>query len=77
MFDGVGSWYFSNTLYLFVLTIFSYLIQIIAKTTFLILGEGPTFGAKGSFGSPEKSINLVLILVKQTKTLLEFALQSK
>ena len=64
-------------LYLFMFIICSYLIQITAKTTFLILGEGPTFGTKGSFGSPEKSINLVLILIKQTKTLLEFALQSK
>ena len=33
------------------------------KNNFLILGEGATFGINGSFGSPEKS--LVLILVKQ------------
>ena len=35
------------------------------KNNFLILGEGPTCGINGSFGSPEK--NLVLILLKQTK----------
>ena len=36
------------------------------KNNFLILGEGPTFGINGSFGSPEKK-SLVLILLKKTQ----------
>ena len=43
--------------------IIHHLILIIGKITFLILGEGPTYGINGSIGSPEKS--LVLILLKQ------------
>ena len=35
------------------------------KNSFLILGEGDTFGINGSFGAPEKS--LVKISVKQTQ----------
>ena len=40
-----------------------HLILIIGKITFLILGEGPTYGINQSIGSSEK--NLVLILLKQ------------
>ena len=40
-----------------------HLILIIGKITFLILGEGPTYGINRSIGSSEK--NLVLILLKQ------------
>ena len=35
------------------------------KNSFLTLREGPTYGINGSFGSPEKS--LVLILLEQTQ----------
>ena len=31
------------------------------KNNFLILGEGPTYGINGSFGSPEKSLVLILL----------------
>ena len=44
-------------------TIIHHLILIIGKITFLILGEGPTYGINRSIGSSEK--NLVLILLKQ------------
>ena len=35
------------------------------QNNFLLLGEGPTYGINGSFGSPEKK-SLVLILLRQT-----------
>ena len=31
---------------------------IIARITFLLLGEGPTYGINGSFGSPEKKFSI-------------------
>ena len=40
------------------------------KNNVLVLGERPTCGINGRFGSPEKS--LVLILLKQNKILFEF-----
>ena len=32
------------------------------KNDFLVLGEGPTFGINRSFGSPEKSLVLILVM---------------
>ena len=32
------------------------------KNEFLVLGEGPTFGINRSFGSPEKSLVLILVM---------------
>ena len=33
-----------------------------------MLGEGPTFGSNGSFGSPEKKININLVLINKVNT---------
>ena len=33
-------------------------MPIIARITFLLLGEGPTYGIYGSFGSPEKKFSI-------------------
>ena len=63
--DGAGDWRFNiitllEMLKFSVLIIIYHLMLTIKKMIFLVLGEGPTFGINGSFGSPEKkfSINL-------------------
>ena len=68
-FDSVVVWSFDNAIAKNVI-IFGVDNSLLShadnrKNHFLVLGEGPTFGINGRFGSPEK--NLVLILVKQTK----------
>ena len=41
-----------------VLIIAHHLILTIAKITFLILGEDPTYGINGSFGSTENKFSI-------------------
>ena len=42
-----------------MLIIVQHLILIITnKNNFLVLGEGPTYGINGSFGSPEKKFSI-------------------
>ena len=68
-FDSGGSWSFGNA---FARNFIIFGVDNSSSShvdnhnnNFLILGEGPAFGINGSFGSPEKS--LVLILLKQTQ----------
>ena len=58
-FNNAGSWDFDNTL----LEMLQFLVLVIVhhdnrKNNFLILGEGPTYGINGSFGSPEKKFSI-------------------
>ena len=69
-FNSAGSWSFDND---FVRNFISFCVENSSsshsdnqKNNFLILGEGPTYGINGSFGSPEKK-SLVLILLKQAQ----------
>ena len=71
-FDGVGSWSFVND---FARNIKTFCVDNSSlfhsenrKNNFIILGEGPTYGINGSFGSSEKK-SLVLILLKQAQSL--------
>ena len=48
-----------------LIIIVHHLILIILKNDFLILGEGDAFGIDGSFGAPEKKINITF---SKTKT---------
>ena len=41
-----------------VLVIVNHLILTIENNDFLILGEGPTYGINGSFGSQEKKVSI-------------------
>ena len=64
-FDSGGSWIFDNDFARNVI-IFSVDNGLSShsdncKNNFLILSEGPTFGINGTFGSPEKSLTLVLV----------------
>ena len=66
-FDGISAWSFGNN---FSRNVVTFGVDNSPsshsdnrKNKFLVLGEGPTSDINSSFGSPEKSI--VLILVKQ------------
>ena len=57
-FDGAGSWNFGND---FVRNVLIFVVDHVSsshvddwKNNFLVLGEGPTSGINGSFGSPER-----------------------
>ena len=61
-FDVVGSWSFDNntarnTIIFGVYNILSFHADNF-KNKFLMLGEGPTFGISGNFGSPEKKFSI-------------------
>ena len=61
-FDVVGSWSFDNNtarnaIIFGVYNILSFHADNF-KNKFLMLGEGPTFGISGSFGSPEKKFSI-------------------
>ena len=77
-FDGKCSWSFGNgfakNVVVFGVDNSSSSHTDNCKNSCFVLGEGDTFGIHGSFRAPEKS--LVLILVKQSKILLQFALHS-
>ena len=68
-FDTAGSWHFGNN---FVRSVVIFGIDNSSSShadnrqnNFLVLGDDQTYGINGGFGSPEKS--LVLILLKQTQ----------
>ena len=42
----------------FTLILVYHFILEISRMNFLMLGEGPSFGSKGSFGSPDKKISI-------------------
>ena len=61
-FDSAGSWSFDND---FAINIRSFGVDNSSSShsdnrqnNFLILGEDPTYGVNGSFGSPEKKFNI-------------------
>ena len=61
-FDVVGSWSFDNNtarnaIIFGVYNILSFHADNF-KNKFLMLGEGPTFGISGNFGSPEKKFSI-------------------
>ena len=61
-FDRAGSWSFDNDTAKNVIIIGVYNSSSShadnRKNNFLVLGEGPTFGINGSFGSPEKRFSI-------------------
>ena len=61
-FDGKGTWSFGNgydrNVVIFGVDNSSSSHMIIARIIFLLLGEGPTYGINGSFGSPEKKFSI-------------------
>ena len=76
-FDGKGSWSFNDN---FVRNFIIFGVGNSSsshtdnlKNDFLILGEGDTFGINGSFGEPEKKININFSKAK-TKFCFEFTL---
>ena len=54
-----------------MLIILYHLILTIAKITFLVLGDGPTYGINGSFGLSEKKFKIIFFKVN-TKFCLSF-----
>ena len=60
--DSAGSWSFDNdtarNVIIFGVDNSSSSHSGNWKNNFLVLGEGPTFGINGSFGSPEKRFNI-------------------
>ena len=67
VFDGAAEWVFNND---YDRNVIIFCVENVSSShtdnrenDFLVLVEGPTFSINGNFGSPEKS--LVLILVKQ------------
>ena len=61
-FDSAGSWSFDND---FARNVIIFGVDNSSSShsenrtnNFLILGEGPTYGVNGSFGSPEKKFNI-------------------
>ena len=62
IFDSEGSWKFDNDtarnviIFDFDNTLSYHAVN--GKNNFLVLGEGPTFGNNGNFGSPEKKFSI-------------------
>ena len=59
-FGSASSWSFDNDIarnlqQFLVLTIVHHFVLTVARIIFLVLGEGPTFGTNGKFGSLEKN----------------------
>ena len=60
--DGTGTWKFGNNFarnaVIFGVDNSSSWHADICKNNFLVLGEGPTYGINGNFGSPEKKFSI-------------------
>ena len=57
-FDGKGEWNFHNGTASNVITFFHYLMLILPRIIFLVLGEGDTFGINEIFGEPENKTSI-------------------
>ena len=64
-FDSAGSWSFYNDLdrnvIIFDVDNSSSSHSDNRKNNFLVLGDGPTYGINGNFGSSEKGLKLILL----------------